>query len=97
MVKQSTAAIVVPQAIKTFRTSQDASRIFLTVWNLAAAHRPSHFDPWSTNDKTRFARLSGTTKSLREQVHTMLVDKSQDAVRRTAKSLGNVEDVIALP
>ena len=52
---------------------------------------------YSASNKTRFARVGGTAKQLHEQVHAMLIDKTQSAIGSCATGLGNVKDVIASP
>ena len=54
-------------------------------------------DADGADNKTGFARVGDTAQPLHEQVHTVLVDETQDAVGTFANGLSDVEDVATLP
>ena len=81
MVKQGRAAIIVPQAIKTFRAPQDASRIYFDIVESGSRAQTVTCNAYGANDKTRFSRVGRTGNPLEEQVHSILVDKTQNPVQ----------------
>ena len=100
MVEQNRVTVVMPQAVQVPRGQPKPKRqprCSSTVWDLAAVHGPLQATRTApTIRPTRFTRVACTAEPLHEQVHTILVNETQDAVGTFANGLSDVEDVSAL-
>ena len=98
MVAKDKAAVVMPRAIKFLEALQAVSKIvFICVWNLAAVHRPLHAMRNAPTTRPGLHQLAVRHYAIHEHVHTMLANKSQNIVLRTANGFGNLKDVTTLP
>ena len=93
MVKQRAAMVVVVQVINLLMALQKTSRAFFDRVKSVSRAQTVACDAQCAIDKTRFARVGHTTQAIRKQVHTMLIDKSQNTDGTAANCFVNVEDV----